>query len=125
MSFKRILLLILGMTILSLAYFAFLRNGFNDSLGVVSNLSDSFSVVGIIIFLPSLAAYFDAHKIFYGMRYAWRTILSQDFKDKYKKFSDYLEDKDTEINSMIVQEFLWISAIWIAISVFIALVFGG
>lgn len=125
MSFKRIILLTIGMTILSLAYFAFLRNGFNDSLGTVSNISDSFSVVGIIIFLPSLAAYFDAYKVFYGIRYAWRTILSQDFKDRYKKYSDYLEDKDTEINSMVVQEFLWVSAIWIAISVFIALVFGG
>ena len=124
MSFRRILLLSIGMSLISLTYFAFLRNGFNDSLGLYSNLSDSFSVIGVIVFLPSLAAYFDAFKVFYGFKYAMRTIFSNNFKERYKKFADYLEDQDTEIRSSVIEEFLLVSFIWIVIAILIAIIPG-
>lgn len=125
MNSRRIILLSFVMLLLSFAYFAFLRDGFTDSIMLCSNLSDSFSVVGVIVFLPALGAYFDAYKVFHGFKYAMKTFLSQNFKDKYSGFKDYLEDQNSEINSTVVEEFLIVSFVWILIAIIIALVCGG
>ncbi|MBU1093792.1 MAG: DUF3899 domain-containing protein [Firmicutes bacterium] len=78
-----------------------------------ANASNVIFAVGIIFFLPSIAAITHAYRIFQGFNYMMRTIMSSSFKSNYPKFIDFKKDKDIEIQTTLFLEILIASATFV------------
>jgi hypothetical protein len=89
---------------LAFHYFHFIREygqGFS-----YNSVSDSLFVVGIVFFFPALMAQMGSFKMFYGFQYAIRGLFSNDFRRRYRNFSDYLVEKGESIKTSIYTEVL-------------------
>lgn len=112
MKVIRFLFIIFFQVFLSFAIL-FLR-GIETSL---QNVSDHLFVVGVIFGMPSLVAFTESFKIFYGFRYAFRVFISPNYRKIYPSFKDYKDSKkDLEKKSTLFIEFFMASFIVIVIS---------
>lgn len=112
MKVIRFLFIIFFQVFLSFAIL-FLR-GLETSL---QNVSDHLFVVGVIFGMPSLVAFTESFKIFYGFRYAFRVFISPNYRKTYPSFKDYKDSKkDLEKKSTFFIEFFMASFIVIVIS---------
>ena len=67
--------------------------------------------------MPSLVAFTESFKIFYGFRYAFRVFISPNYRKTYPSFKDYKDSKkDLEKKSTLFIEFFMASFIVIVIS---------
>ncbi len=106
MKYLRVIIFVLILLLMSLAfhYFHFIREygqGFS-----YNSVSDSLFVVGIVFFFPALMAQMGSFKMFYGFQYAIRGLFSNDFRRRYRNFSDYLVEKGESIKTSIYTEVL-------------------
>lgn len=73
--------------------FAFLVMLFRGVSFTITNISDHFFVVGVIIGLPSIVAITQAFRLFYGFRYAARVFITPSYRKIYPSFKDFEETK--------------------------------
>lgn len=111
MKYLRVVIFVSVLLLLSLAfhYSLYIREygqGFT-----YNSVSDSLFVVGIVFFFPALMAQMGSFKMFYGFQYAIRGLFSNDFRSRYRNFSDYLVEKGESIKTSIYTEVLLSSGI--------------
>lgn len=112
MNIIRFLFIILVQVILS--FMLLLLRGLEASL---QNISDHLFVVGILFGMPSLVAFTESFKIFYGFRYAFRIFISPNYRKTYPTFKDYKDSKKAlEKKSTFFIEFFFASLIIIITS---------
>jgi len=80
------------------------------------SVSNVLFVVGIIVLLPSIIAMTSAYRVFRGMRYVVRVLISPHFKKEYPTFRDYKEEKEKEINTTLFYEFFAVALLMIITS---------
>lgn len=88
------------------------------------SVSNALFIVGVVTFFPALMAELGSYKLFYGIQYALRGIVSGEFRDRYKKFSDYLLDKSVSLKTSVYVEIMLASGVLIAASVAFAFMWG-
>ena len=83
----------------------------------LQNISDHLFVIGIVFGMPSLVAFTESFKIFYGFRYAFRVFISPNYRKTYPTFKDYKDSKkELEKKSTFFIEFFFASLIIVFIS---------
>ncbi len=120
MKYLRVVIFVLVLLLLALGFHYSLYTREYGQGFTYTSVSDSLFVVGILFFFPALMAQLGSFKIFYGFQYAIRGLFSNDFRRRYKNFSDYLVEKGDSIKTSIYTEVLLSSSI-ILIS---AIIFG-
>jgi len=120
MNFTRIAIFTFVLLLLALAFHYSLYTREYGQGFSYNSVSDSLFVVGIIFFFPALVVQMGSYKVFYGFQYAIRGLFSNDFRGRYRKFSDYIVDKGESFKTTIYTDAL-LSATIILIS---AIIFG-
>lgn len=64
-----------------------------------AHISDALFVVGIIICLIAFALLVGAFKLFQGLGYTFKVMLSPSFRDRYADYSEYKEERDIKVNN--------------------------
>ena len=104
MKYSRMLLVFLSLLAVSFVvhYIIYIR-GYSEGYGLDS-ISNALFLVGVASFFPSLLAQLGSYRFFYGIQYALRGLISNEFRSRYRNFSDYLNEKTTKIITTIYTE---------------------
>ena len=86
---------------------------FNFTFQSISNVSFA---VGMVFLLVSVVAVTNAYKVFQGINYALRTLITPSYRNKYPTYRDYKEEKSEAVSSKIFFEILIASGILVAFS---------
>lgn len=84
------------------------------------HLSDSLFVVSIVIGMPSLAGLTEAFKLFQGISYSMRVLISPTYKMTYPSFKDFKDAKSAKSTSTFFLEVLIASAFLVFVSYLLA-----
>ncbi|HAQ56477.1 MAG TPA: hypothetical protein DCR44_03640 [Acholeplasmatales bacterium] len=79
----------------------------------LTNVSNVLFVVGVVFFLPCVIALTSAFKVFHGIRYVMRVLISPSFRNEYPHYKEYKDERKDKISSAIFIEVLITSAILI------------
>jgi len=113
MKFWRFLLILA--TLFATSYFIHLPV-FGPSISI-SSAGDILFVVGIVMFLPAIAAMMQAQRVFMGIRYVFRLLFTRDGKTMYPTYSDYVIAKTTDKETTFFKELFVASAILLIIGI--------
>ena len=124
MKYSRMLLVFLSLLAVSFVvhYIIFVR-GYGEGYGYDS-ISNALFLVGVATFFPSLLAQLGSYRFFYGIQYALRGMISNEFRSRYRNFSDYLNEKTTKIITTIYTEVMLASGTVLASAIVLAMLWG-
>jgi hypothetical protein len=83
-------------------------------------MSDALFIIGALGFLPAMMMHLGTYRLFYGMQFALKSIITSSFRRKYKMFSDYLIDKNTDASSTLYLELMFASLTLIVLAIIFA-----
>lgn len=86
-----------------------------------TNVSNVLFVVGVVFFLPCVIALTSAFKVFHGIRYVMRVMVSPSFRREYPRYKEYKDERKEKISSAVFVEVLISSALLILAAGIIAI----
>jgi hypothetical protein len=93
---------------------------FTNTMTILEDISNSFAIIGLIVLFPSLIMYLGAFRVFNGFNFAVKSFFSPEFRSKYKKISNYVEDQGEYKKSPVFAELLIISITFIFTSIILS-----
>lgn len=121
MNYKRMLIFFAVLLLAAFLYHYMLyirRYNAGYSFYTVSN---ALFLVGVIGFFPSLMAQLGTYRFFYGFQFAIRSLISSEFRSKFKTLTDYTAGKKSEMESSLYVELMIASGILLSASIALAM----
>jgi len=124
MKYSRIITIFLSLVAVSFVvhYIVYVR-GYNQGYSY-DTISNALFMVGVVSFFPALMAQLGSYRFFYGFQYALRGLVSNEFRSRYRNFSDYLNEKTTKIITTIYVEFLIAAGTILASAIMFGMLWG-
>lgn len=117
MKFTRFLI-IFGILLITSFFLHLIMHGTEFT---IAHVSDALFVVGIVMFLPALIAVTGAFQVFDGIKYAFRSFFSTNFRREYQKINEYKEARNQKVESTIYIELLIASFIILATGILLVI----
>lgn len=115
---KPLRLLLIFIVLLGLAFVVHLL--IHKTYFSYQHVSDALFVVGIVMFLPTVGVITGSFEIFQGIGYAFRVLISPNYRHQYPTFKDYKDVKNVKIKTGFFYELLIASLVLVIAAAILA-----